>query len=103
MTVKIETFDSLWAYCTAKKRLVPMPPEWAELHDMLVNTRQKPSGGWEPPLPLILAAWNCTMPIEKQLRFREHIQWAFDQNQLDEVGAFLRALPEEKWVHFGEI
>jgi hypothetical protein len=26
-----------------------------------------------------------------------------DQNQLDEVGAFLRALPDEKWAHFGEI
>jgi hypothetical protein len=43
------------------------------------------------------------MPIEKQLRFREHIQWAYDQNQLDEVGTFLRALPEEKWAHFGEV
>jgi hypothetical protein len=43
------------------------------------------------------------MPIEKQLRFREHIQWASDQKQLDEVGAFLRALPDEKWAHFGEI
>jgi hypothetical protein len=103
MTIEIETFDSLWAYCTANKRLVPMPSEWAELHGMLANTQQKPNGGWEPPLPLILAAWHCTMPIEKQLRFREHLQWASDQNQLDEVGAFLRALPDEKWAHFGEI
>jgi hypothetical protein len=43
------------------------------------------------------------MPIEKQLRFKEHIQWASRENQLDEVGKFLRILPEEKWVHFGEI
>jgi hypothetical protein len=103
MAIEIETFDWLWAYCTANKRLVPMPSEWAELHGMLANTQRKPSGGWEPPLPLILAAWHCTMPIEKQLRFREHIQWASEQNQLDEVGAFLRALPDEKWAHFGEI
>ena len=103
MMMEIETFDSLWTYCTANKRLMPMPPAWTELYGILANTRQKPSGGWEPSLPLILAAWDCTMPIEKQLRFREHIQWAYDQNQLDEVGTFLRALPEEKWAHFGEV
>ena len=103
MSIDTETFDSLWAYCTENNRMVPMPQEWTKLHSMLANRRQKASGGWEPPLPLILAAWDCTMPIEKQLRFREHIRWASDQNQLDEVGAVLRALPEEKWVHFGEI
>jgi hypothetical protein len=64
------TFDSLWAYCTANNRLVPMPTQWSELYGMLRNTRQKPSGGWEPPLPLILAAWHHSMPIEKQLRFK---------------------------------
>jgi hypothetical protein len=74
MSSDTETFDSLWAYCTENKRLVPMPQEWAELHGMLANRRQMPSGGWEPPAPLILAAWHCTMPIEKQLRFEEHIR-----------------------------
>jgi len=103
MCIDTETFDSLWAYCTENKRLVPMPQEWAKLHGMLSNRRQLSSGGWEPPLPLILAAWDCTMPIEKQLRFQEHVRWATDHNQLGEVGTFLRALPEEKWVHFGEI
>jgi hypothetical protein len=102
MKIDTETFDSLWAYCSANNRLVPLPPQWSELYGMLAKTRQKPSGGWEPPAPLILAAWHCTMPIEKQLRFREHIQWAADQKQLEQVGMFLRALPEEKWVHFGE-
>jgi hypothetical protein len=98
-----ETFDSLWAYCVENKRLVPAPPEWADLHGMLANRQQKLSGGWEPSAPLILAAWHCTMPIEKHLRFKEHIQWAADHNQLEEVGAFLRSLPEDRWVHFGEV
>jgi hypothetical protein len=80
-----------------------MPQEWTKLHEMLANRWQKPSGGWEPPLPLILGAWHCTMPIEKQLRFKEHIQWAADHSQLEEVGAFIRALPEDRWVHFGEV
>ena len=45
MTIDIETSDSLWAYCTANERLVPMPSDWTELHGMLANTRQKRSGG----------------------------------------------------------
>ena len=80
-----------------------MPPQWDELYRMLKNTRQIPSGCWEPPLPLILAAWHHSMPIEKQMRFKEHLQWAQTQCQLDETGKFLRALPEIQWCHFGEI
>jgi hypothetical protein len=43
------------------------------------------------------------MPIEKQLRFKEHILWASEQNQLDEVGFYLRSLTENDWYHFGEL
>ncbi len=98
-----ETFDSLWAYCTTNNRLVPMPPYWNNIYGMLKSARQKPSGAWEPPLPLILAAWHDSSPIAKQLRFKEHLEWAQANGQLDEIGRFLRALPEDKWSHFGEI
>lgn len=98
-----ETIESLWAYCTANHRLVPMPKHWNELYSMLIGTRRTPSGGNEPPLPLILAAWHHTMPIEKQLRFKEHLEWAKRQGQLDEVGRFLRSLDEVSWCHFGEV
>jgi len=98
-----ETFDSLWAYCTVNNRIVPMPSQWNDLYGMLKNTRQNPSGGWQPPLPLILAAWHDSMPIEKQLRFKEHLEWAQANGQLGEIGRFLRDLPEDKWCHFGEI
>lgn len=70
---------------------------------MLDNKFQKASGGWAPPLPLILAAWDVTMPIEKQLRFKEHIQWAQDNQQALEIGIYLRSLPEDQWYHFGEL
>jgi hypothetical protein len=43
------------------------------------------------------------MPIEKQLRFKEHLQWAAEQGQLDEIGTFLRSLTEELWCHLGEV
>ena len=74
MSESPETYESVWAYCTANSRAIPR--DWHKLYEMLANKRQKPSGGWTPSLPLILAAWDVTMPIEKQLRFKEHIQWA---------------------------
>lgn len=97
----METFDSLWKYCQQNNRAIPR--DWNKFYQMLKNKRQKPSGGWEPPLPLILAAWDVTMPIEKLLRFKEHLEWAEKQNQLDEIGKYLRSLSEDDWFHFGEL
>jgi hypothetical protein len=90
MTALPESFDSLWDYCLANRRVIRR--DWLMLYDMLADKKT-------PPLPLILAA----MPIEKQLRFREHIQWATDHSQLDQIGAYLRALLEEQWFHFGKL
>ena len=98
-----ESLQSLFEYCNANNRLVPMPPEWSQLHSMLKDQRRNPEGGLVPPAPLILAAWHCTMPLEKQLRFKEHLEWASAKGQLEEVGAFLRSLPENQWCHFGEV
>jgi len=70
---------------------------------MLIEKRRLPSGGWEPTLPLILAAWHVATPIQKQLRFKEHVLWAADHGQVVEVGRYLRSLNEEDWYHFGEL
>jgi hypothetical protein len=43
------------------------------------------------------------MPIEKQLRFKEHIQWAQDNGQIEMIGRYLRSLTEQDWYHFGEL
>ena len=101
--MKTETFDTLWAYCISNNRLCPSPPKWNDLYQMLINTKQNLNGGWTPSLPLILAAWHDTLPVEKQLRFKEHIRWASDNEQLAEVGKYLRSLSEKEWTHFGEI
>ncbi len=98
-----ETMENLWEFCTDNNRLVPMPEQWSELFNMLKNTRQKPSGGWEPPLPLILAAWHHSTPMEKQLRFKDHLEWAEKHDQLEDVSTFLLSLPEDQWCHFGEV
>jgi hypothetical protein len=97
----METFETLWKYCTANNRVIPR--DWNKLYNLLKNKKQKPTGGWEPSLPLILAAWDITMPIEKQHRLKEHIQWAIDNNQNEEVGNYLRSLQEDDWYHFGDL
>jgi hypothetical protein len=97
----METFETLWQYCTENNRVIPR--DWNKFYNLLKNKKQKPSGGWEPSLPLILAAWDVTIPIEKQLRFKEHVQWAIDNQQNEEAGNYLRNLSEEEWYHFGEL
>jgi len=98
-----ETFETLWQYCTSNNRMCPMPIKWNELFKILKDIKQNSDGGWTLSLPLILNAWGNTTPLEKHLRFKEHIQWASDNDQLEEVGNYLRALLESDWAHYGEI
>ena len=78
-----------------------MPQHWHRLWEMLPN-RAQVGAGWQPPVPLILAAWYDTPPISKMLRLAEHIEWAAKHDALDSVGRFLRELREEDWCHTGE-
>jgi len=96
-----ESFEALWSFCASNDRVIPR--DWYKLYKMLANKRQMSSGGMEPSLPLILAAWHVTMPLEKHLRFKEHIEWARDQGQLAKIGAYLRSLDEGDWYHYGEL
>jgi len=91
-----ETFDTLWSYCTSNNRVCPMPMKWNDLYNILKN-----KDGLD--LPLILNGWEMSSPLEKSLRFKEHIKHASEQNQLDEVDKFLRNLTEDEWAHYGEI
>ena len=74
-------------------RVCPQPRRWQELYDMLPD-KQKAGAGWEPSLPLILAAWWGTPALAKMLRFREHLEWASAHGVLDQVYSYLFQLPE---------
>lgn len=91
-----ETFESLWRFCTLNNRVCPMPIKWNDLFNMLNNYENL-------DLPLILNGWEMSSPLEKNLRFKTHIQSAADHNQLNEIGNYLRSLKEEYWAHYGEI
>jgi hypothetical protein len=93
--------QSLIDYCSQNDRVCPMPDKWNELWKLLPNRSRKGSG-WEPALPLILAAWHDTPAMLKMLRVREHLEWAEQQGCLDVVDKFLKDLSETDWHHVGE-
>jgi hypothetical protein len=99
--MKEENTESLYVYSSDKGRVCPLADKWQELWGMLPGRRQV-GGSWEPPLPLILGAWNYTSNSEKLLRLNEHIRWADKHGMINEVGAYLRSLPDSDWHHLGD-
>ncbi len=75
-----------------------MPQRWTALWELLPD-RKRVGGGWEPALPLILAAWHDTPGMQKMLRLAEHIEWATEHGALESVADFLRGLREDEWFH----
>jgi len=82
-------------------RVCPQPTLWQELYELLPDKRRQ-GLGWEPALPLILAAWWDTPALAKMLRLREHIEWAASNGCLEQVHAFLDKLTESEWHHIGD-
>jgi len=94
------TIEEALAEIQKNKRVCPQPQKWQQLYEMLPDKRRK-GAGWEPALPLILAAWN-TPALPKMLRLREHIDWTAAHGCLEQVYFFLRELPEDQWHHIGD-
>lgn len=92
-----DKLKSLIEYVQAEGRVCPA--KWNEFWEMLPNKKQKPSGGWIPSLPLILAAWWDTTAAQKKERLREQIEYAAQQKFLDEVDKYLRNLGPDEWIY----
>jgi hypothetical protein len=74
---------------------------WHQLWELLPD-RERVGLGWQPPLPLILAAWLESTDQDKQQRLVVHILWAYDHGVLEKINHHLRSLSENQWHHFGE-
>jgi hypothetical protein len=96
-----EMIESLIAYCRENSRVCPLPAVWNRLWEMLPG-RTRVGSGWQPPPPLILAAWHDTPAMSKMLRLAEHIEWSAKHGSLETVGKFLRGLREDDWFHIGD-
>jgi hypothetical protein len=95
------TLQHVFDESAKNNRVCPQPRKWNELYEILADKRRK-GIGWEPALPLILAAWWDTPAISKIRRLQEHIQWAADHDCLTEVYDFLHALSDDDWHHVGD-
>jgi hypothetical protein len=95
------TLDEVLAIAKQNSRVCPLPPQWNRLYELL-PAKRRVGNGWEPALPLILAAWHDTPAIMKTLRLQEHIEWADSHGALAAVARFLVSLPEDQWYHLGE-
>ena len=99
--VNMASIDEALAEARKNGRVCPQPSQWQQLYEMLPSTTRR-GGGWEPALPLILAAWWEVPDSTKSTRLREHLEWAQSRGVLDGIYAFLQSLPEEQWHHQGE-
>lgn len=93
-----EKLKALLEYAKADGRICPMPDYWNQLWEMLPD-KKRVGMGWEPSLPLILAAWWDTPLLSKIVRFDEHIHYAAEHGALDEVDDYLRGLKPEQWFY----
>jgi hypothetical protein len=95
------TLDKVLAEVQKNSRVCPQPIAWNQLYEMLPGKRRQ-GNGWEPAVPLILAAWWETPALMKMLRLREHIEWAHSHGCLEQVHSFLQQLAESEWHHIGD-
>jgi hypothetical protein len=95
------TLEEAIAEATKNGRVCPMPMHWGQLYELLPNRRRK-GAGWEPALPLILAAWHESPALFKALRLKEHLVWAASHGSIDQVYAYMVSLPEGDWYHYNE-
>jgi hypothetical protein len=79
-------------------RVCLQPLKWNELWVKLPS-RTRRGANWEPPPPLILAAWWETPVLSKKLRFREHLEWADKHGAMNEIYDFIIHLREDQWYH----
>jgi hypothetical protein len=88
--------EELLHFVQSEGRICPESGKWHELWEMLPD-KKRVGNGWQPPLPLILAAWDNTSGIEKMLRLRQHIEYAGEKGILNVVGQYLRSLSKDDW------
>lgn len=93
-----EELDSILQFIDDSQRVCPQPQKWNELWNLLPNKTRK-GAGWNPPAPLILAAWWETSDSEKKERLKEHILYAKNNDTLDKIILFLRSLEPNEWYY----
>lgn len=90
--------EALVQECRINNRVCPRLDSWQGMYDLLPGKRQV-NGQWQPPLPISPQAWRVTSSVVKRLCLRDHLEWAAGHGAATLVLAFLKSLPEDKWLH----
>lgn len=96
-TVTQERLNQLIEFVQDEGRVCPLPQKWNELWNLLPARRV--GAGWEPALPLILAAWWESSAAQKRNRLADHIRFAAESGVLDSVEQCLRNLRPDEWAY----
>lgn len=82
-------------------RVCPQPAQWQQLYEMLAGSADASSAARLGD-PLIGESWKQTTSLAKRLVFKDHVEWAAAHGQINELFAFIKALPEDQWHHMGD-
>ena len=92
----MKTLEKLMAEATKDRRVCPQPTAWNRLWELLPN-RRRVGVGWQPPLPLILAALWEASDSDKRNRFHSYLRWASDHGAIEPVANLLSNMKPEDW------
>ena len=90
-----QKLDRVIAFAQAGGRVYPNPSAWHTLWELLPG-RHRVGLGWQPPLPLILAAWDHTSNAEKRDRFLLHLRYASEHGVLDRLQNGIRIVDKPR-------
>jgi hypothetical protein len=90
------TLNDLMVEACRDRRVCPQPMLWNRLWELLPD-RRRVGEGWEPPLPLILAAWWEPSDNEKRSRFHSHLRWASEYGAIKPVANLISNMNPDDW------
>lgn len=88
------TVDDVMVEARRLNRVCPKDAAWQQLWALLRET-----AGCEPPLPIVAPESLKTPQLVKRVRFRDQVEWAAQQGQLQVLFGFMQSLDEEDWSH----
>jgi hypothetical protein len=91
------TVGDVMAEARRFNRVCPVPSDWLRLQAILAEY-----GGPDAPGATYGTAFRTLSALAKRMAVREQVEWAAEHGCLDEVYAFLKALPEDRWTHMGD-
>ena len=89
-----QEYNELLNFIDRNNIICPMPSEWGDMYNMLVDRLE--SDVKKPSLPLILAAWEAPV-FDKMIRFQEHLNFALERKLVLQVCDYLYSLDMDQF------